>query len=143
MDIKKDPLLHNKKPEGLSVGWFNVETSEIIFTSRPAQIKALIESSDLGVNKSSDKGWRLDKEWIDKVKAGRRDPELIKELRKMAGGTVTDTQLLVAIFEREQALAREIELDKDDAPFEQAYLESLKSNKVPEGGATYTPKSSK
>lgn len=140
---KKDPLLHNKKPAGLSVGWFNIETSEIVYAARPAQIKALIESSDLGVNRSSDKGWRLDKEWVDKVKAGRRDPELIKDLRKMAGGSVTDTQLLVAIFERELALAREIKYDQEESPFEQEYLESLKSNKVPEGGATYTPKSSK
>ena len=114
-----------------AIDWFNVKTGEKILTSRPAQIKALIESSDLGVNRQSDVGWRLGKEWMKKLRAARNDRALLSELGRMSGGDVTDTQLIVALFDREVTADKQAKLYADDAPFEQEYLDSIapKSNK--------------
>jgi prenyltransferase beta subunit len=81
-----------------AIDWFNIKTGETVYTSRPAQIKGLIESSDLGVNRQSDVGWRLGKEWVAKLRKARNNREMMANLGKMSGGDVTDTQLLVAIF---------------------------------------------
>jgi hypothetical protein len=108
------------------IDWFNIKSGETVLTSRPAQIKALIESSDLGVNRQSDKGWRLGKEWTRRLRNGRNDRTLISSLSRMSGGDVTDTQLLVALFEREAAADKQEQIHDDDAPFEQEYLDSIK-----------------
>ncbi len=47
-------------------------------------------------------------------------------LGKMSGGDVTDTQLLVAIFSIEAEADKQTNLDKEDAPFEQEYLDSIR-----------------
>ena len=108
------------------IAWFNVKTGETVYTERPAQIKALIESSDLGVNRQSDRGWRLGKEWTRKLRSARNDRNLMSQLGRMSGGDVTDTQLLVALFQREAEADKQQALDKDDAPFEQEYFDSIK-----------------
>jgi len=119
------------KDNTVAIDWFNIKSGEKIKTARPAQIKALIESSDLGVNRQSDKGWRLGAEWVKKLNRGRQDRALIASLGKMSGGEVTDTQLLVAIFSQESQMQSQLDAHEDDAPFEQEYLESIrpKSNK--------------
>jgi len=109
-----------------AIDWFNIKTGETVYTSRPAQIKGLIESSDLGVNRQSDVGWRLGKEWVAKLRKARNNREMMANLGKMSGGDVTDTQLLVAIFSIEAEADKQTNLDKEDAPFEQEYLESIK-----------------
>lgn len=109
-----------------AIDWFNIKTGETVYTARPAQIKALIESSDLGVNRQSDRGWRLGKEWTHKLRKARSDRQLMAELGKMSGGEVRDTQLLVALFEREVQAEREMKAYAEDAPFEEQYLESIK-----------------
>lgn len=109
-----------------AIDWFNIKTGETVYTSRPAQIKALIESSDLGVNRQSDAGWRLGKEWVAKLRKARNNREMMANLGKMSGGDVTDTQLLVAIFSIEAEADKQTNLDKEDAPFEQEYLDSIR-----------------
>ena len=113
----------------LAIDWFNIKTGETVYTSRPAQIKGLIESSDLGVNKQSDRGWRLGKEWTAKLRRARTDRALLTELGKLSGGEVTDTQLIVAVFEREAAAERQMKSFEDDAPFEQEYLTMIAPKK--------------
>lgn len=112
------------------IDWFNVETGERVYTKRPAQIKALINSSDLGVNRQSDKGWRLGKEWVKKLRAAYNDKALMSELSKASGGEVTDVQVLIALFDRESAAEKQAEARDNIAPFEQEYLESLKEQPV-------------
>lgn len=109
-----------------AIDWFNIQTGEKVYTARSAQIKALIESSDLGVNRQSDRGWRLGAEWTKKLRAARANRPLLAELGKLSGGDVTDTQLIVALFEREAEADKQAEQIANDAPFEQEYLESIK-----------------
>lgn len=109
-----------------AIDWFNIKTRETVYTSRPAQIKGIIESSNLGVNRQSDVGWRLGKEWVAKLRKARNNREMMANLGKMSGGDVTDTQLLVAIFSIEAEADKQTNLDKEDAPFEQEYLDSIR-----------------
>lgn len=90
------------KPQ-IYIDFYNIDTGEEVKVRRPAQIKAVIESSDMGVNKQSDRGWRIGKEWFNKLEAARTDRSLIRDIAKMAGGAdkVTDTDILVAVYERE------------------------------------------
>ena len=123
------------------IDFFNIKTGETIYVRRDAQIKALIESSDMGVNRQSDMGWRLGKEWVQKLRVARQDRQLMQDLAvKFGGNEVTDRDLMVAIYSREQNAEKQAKKYEEDAPFEQEYLESIKEQKLPEGGETYTPK---
>lgn len=124
-DEKKPSVLTPKKPEGTAIDWFNIKSGETVYTQRPAQIKALIESSDLGVNRQSDKGWRLGKDWTRRLRNARGNRTLIAELSRLSGGEVTDTQLLVALFERESAADHEAKSYANEAPYEREYLDSI------------------
>lgn len=123
------------------IDFFNIKTGETIYVRRDAQIKALIESSDMGVNRQSDMGWRLGKEWVQKLRVARQDQQLMQDLAvKFGGNEVTDRDLMVAVYSREQNAEKQAKKYEEDAPFEQEYLESIKEQKLPEGGETYTPK---
>jgi hypothetical protein len=109
------------------IDFFNVRTGETVEVSRPAQIKAAIESSDLGVNRQSDRGWRLGKKWITKLRKARTDKALIESLVKKSGGEVTDTNLLVALWQREARMAKQRQLyEENDAPFEEQYQNDIR-----------------
>lgn len=109
------------------VDFFNIKTGENIWVKRPAQLKALIESSDMAVNRQSDVGWRLGKEWVQKLREARLDQTLMQELAvKYGGKEVTDRDLMVAVYQRERNAARQAQRYANDAPYEQEYLESIK-----------------
>ena len=117
------------------IDFFNIKTGETIYVRRDAQIKALIESSDMGVNRQSDMGWRLGKEWVGKLRVARQDRQLMQDLAvKYGGNEVTDRDLMVAVYSREQNAERQAKRYENDAPYEQEYLESIKPKQ--EGGET-------
>jgi len=124
------------------IDFFNIKTGETIYVRRPAQIKAIIESSDMGVNRQSDVGWRLGKEWVAKLRVARQDRQLMQDLAtKYGGNEVTDRDLMVAVYTREANAEKQAKRYEEDAPYEQEYLESIKP--IQEGGETYTPKAKK
>jgi hypothetical protein len=109
------------------VDFFNIKTGETIYVKRPAQLKAIIESSDMAVNRQSDVGWRLGKEWVQKLREARLDKALMRELSvKYGGDEVTDRDLMVAVYIQERNMAKQAQRYAKDAPFEQEYLESIK-----------------
>lgn len=111
----------------VKIDFFNIKTGETLYLSRPAQIKAAIESSDLGVNRRSDMGWRVGKEWKAKLRRARQDEELMASLAKKYGDEVpTESQLLVEVFTRELRAKKQAKLYEDEAPFEEEYRESIK-----------------
>lgn len=117
------------------IDFFNIKTGETIYVRRDAQIKALIESSDMGVNRQSDMGWRLGKEWVAKLRVARQDRQLMQDLAvKFGGNEVTDRDLMVAVYSREQNAEKQAQRYDNDAPYEQEYLESIKP--IQEGGET-------
>ena len=89
----------------------------------------------MGVNRQSDMGWRLGKEWVQKLRVARQDRQLMQDLAvKFGGNEVTDRDLMVAVYSREQNAEKQAKKYEEDAPFEQEYLESIKEQKLPEGG---------
>lgn len=129
------------------IDFFNIKTGETIYVRRPAQIKAIIESSDMGVNRQSDMGWRLGKEWVAKLRVARQDRQLMQDLAtKYGGNEVTDRDLMVAVYTREANAEKQAKRYEEEAPYEQEYLESIKpvqEQKLPEGSETYAPKNKK
>ena len=124
------------------IDFFNIKTGETIYVRRDAQIKGLIESSDMGVNRQSDVGWRLGQEWVAKLRVARQDRQLMQDLAtKYGGNEVTDRDLMVAVYTREANAEKQAKRYEEDAPYEQEYLESIKP--IQEGGETYTPKAKK
>jgi len=57
-----------EEPKG--IGFFNTKTGKTHYAKMDAQIQAYLNSSDMGINASrgQDFGWRLEPEWIKKVK---------------------------------------------------------------------------
>ena len=107
------------------VDFFNINTGETIWLDRPAQLKAAIESSDLGVNRKSDRGWRIGQQWKNKLRQARNDRQFMDALSVKYNGEVTEAQLLVAVFVREARAAKQAKNYSDEAFFEQQYRDSI------------------
>lgn len=123
--------MEDNQPKG--IGFFNVKSGETHYARLEAQIQAYINSSDMGINASRDQdfGWRLEPEWVKKVKAFRRNETKMEALVARNGGQkVTTVQILYAIY-GEQLRAAQERADEDDAPFEQEYLENISDRSQP------------
>lgn len=112
--------------DSTKIDFFNIKTGETVRLNRPAQIRAAIESSDMGVNRRSDMGWRLGKEWKARLRKARQDRELMSALATMYDGEVTESQLLIEVFKRELRAEKQAKLYADDAPYEEEYRASIK-----------------
>ena len=108
----------------ITIDFFNIKTGEKVNLTRDAQIKAFIESSDLGVNPSSDKGWRLSPEWVKKLNEARKDADFINAVSKAVKDTVTDRHLAVELFKRERNLQKQAQAANDNK-YEKQYQESI------------------
>lgn len=111
----------------VAIDWFNIKTGEKVYTRRPAQIKAFIESSNLGVNRKSDRGWRIGKVWYNKLRKARANRQFMEKLYERYGEDVSDANVMVAIFQQEVRALVQRKRYEDDAPFEEEYLQSLRS----------------
>lgn len=113
----------------IKVDFFNINTGETIWLTRPAQLRAAIESSDLGINRRSDRGWRIGKEWKQRLRMARQDRELMNSLAIKYNGEVTESQLLVAVYAREVRAARQRGVYQEEGKYESRYLESIRDTK--------------
>lgn len=116
-----------EEPKG--IGFYNVKSGETRYAKSTAQIQGYINSSDMGINASrgQDFNWRLDPEWVKKVKAYRRNGTRMALLAAKNGGkSPTTVQILYAAYAGEVRQAREM-VDEDDKPFEEEYLQNISS----------------
>jgi len=82
----------------------------------------------MGVNASrgQDFGWKLDAEWVEKVRQFRRDENKMSFLISKNGGQAPTTpQILYAIY-GEQLRQYEQQMEDDSSPYEEAYQESIR-----------------
>lgn len=120
-----------KEPKGIA--FFNIKTGDTHYCRLEPTIQAYINSSDMGINASrgQDFGWRLDKEWVKKVREFRKDntkmANLSAKLRLGEEESPNLIQILYAIYGEQLRTAR-IESQEHESPYEQEYLESI-SNK--------------
>lgn len=116
-----------EEPKG--IGFFNIKSGDTHYARSDAQIQAYINSSDIGINASrgQDFGWRLDKEWVMKVKKFRADSYKMERLTDKNGGKAPKiTQILYTIYGEELRRYQQMLADSEN-PFEEDYLQSISS----------------
>lgn len=117
--------MEDNQPKG--IGFFNIKSGETHYARLEAQIQAYINSSDMGINASRDQdfGWRLEPEWVKRVKAFRRNESKMEALVSRNGGQkVTTVQVLYAIY-GEQLRAAQERAEEEESPFEEEYLQNI------------------
>lgn len=126
---------NNKQEEKESVapkgiGFFNIKSGETHYARLEAQIQGYINSSDIGINASrgQDFGWRLDSEWVKKVRQFRNNSTKMELLAAKNGGEApTDVQIMYTIY-GEQLRQFEQQLEDNESPFEEEYLKKISKN---------------
>lgn len=119
--------MENNQPKG--IGFYNIKTGETRYAQLEPQIQAYLNSSDMGINASRDQdfGWRLEKEWVLRVRAFRKNETKMELIASRNGGQkVTTVQILYAIY-GEQLRAAAERAEENENPFEEEYLESISS----------------
>lgn len=115
------------EPEGIP--FFSIKSGETHHCKLEPTIAAYINSSDMGINASRDQdyGWRLDPEWVRKIRAFKRDSLQMSILTaKNSGQKPNATQILYYIYGEQ--LARYYESQEEfENPFEEAYLAAIAS----------------
>lgn len=123
--------MDDNQPKG--IGFFNIKTGDTHYAKMEAQIQAYLNSSDMGINASrgQDMGWRLEPEWVKKVKAFRQNETKMEVLVTRNGGQKPTTpQILYAIY-GEQLRAAQERADEESAPFEEQYLSDISTKPEP------------
>lgn len=121
-----------QEPKG--VPFFSIESGDTHYARLEPQIQAYINSSDMGINASrgQDKGWRLGKEWVHKVREFQQNEEKMERLMAKNGGQdPTTPQILYAIYgEQVRGFMQRRKAAKK--PFEQEYLRDIQDDPQPE-----------
>jgi len=114
-----------KQPEGIP--FYSIKSGDTFYARSSAQIQAMINSSDMGINASrgQDFGWRLAPKWVKKVKAFRNDTFKMERLSEKYGGAdPTTTQILYYIYS-ELVNAFNRRKSQEENPFESQYLKDI------------------
>jgi hypothetical protein len=119
--------MEDNQPKG--VGFFNIKSGETHYARLEPQIQGYINSSDMGINASrgQDFGWRLEPEWVKKVKEFSKNETKMEVITARNGGQKpTTTQKLFAIYGEQLRVAQE-QADENETPFEEEYLQKISS----------------
>lgn len=117
--------MSDNKPKG--IGFFNIKSGETHYARLEPQVQGFINSSDMGVNASrgQDFGWRLEPDWVQKVKTFRRNETKMAFLTDKNGGkSPTITQILYSVYGEELRAAQQRAADEEN-PFEEEYLQKI------------------
>jgi len=122
--------MEDNQPRG--IGFFNIKSGETHYAQLEPQIQGFINSSDMGINASrgQDFGWRLEPEWVKKVKAFRKDETKMEALiSRNSGQAPTTTQILYTIYGAQLRAAQQI-AKEGEAPFEESYLQQISNRSL-------------
>lgn len=114
----------NEVQEPQGIGFFNIKSGETHYCKLEPTISAYINSSDMGINASrgQDYGWRLDPEWVKRVRIFKRDQMQMSLLKsKNEGRSPTTVQILYHMYGEELANYYEAQVENEN-PFEEEYL---------------------
>lgn len=117
-----------QEPQGIS--FYSIRTGETHHCKLEPTIQAYINSSDMGINASrgQDYGWRLDPEWIKKVRDFRKDQTQMSILTaKNQGQKPTTVQILYYLY-GEQLQAYFEAQEEHENPYEEEYLAAIRKN---------------
>lgn len=114
-----------QEPQG--IGFFNINDGTTHFAKLEPTIAAYINSSDMGINASrgQDFGWRLAKEWVQRVRDFRRNTMQMQILTSQnSGQKPTTVQILYHLY-GEELRAYQEELEEHEHPFEEQYQNDI------------------
>lgn len=114
-----------EEPQGIS--FFSIRTGETHYGKLEPTIAAYLNSSDLGINASrgQDYGWRLSPEWVEKVRAFRRNPVQVSILTAKNGGQKpTVVQILYYLY-GEQLQNYFASQEENENPFAEKYARMI------------------
>jgi hypothetical protein len=119
-----------QEPKGIP--FFSIKTGETHYCKLEPTIAAYINSSDMGINASrgQDYGWRLDADWVKRIRAFKRDAQRMAILTAKNGGqTPTSIQILYHMYGEELQAFAEAE-EEFENPYEEEYQSSIASRGV-------------
>lgn len=119
--------MNNEVIEPTGIPFYSVKTGETHYAKLEPTIAAYINSSDLGINASrgQDYGWRLGSEWVNKVKAFKRNSTQMSILTaKNSGQKPTTVQILYYIYEEQLRDFYEAQ-EENENPFEEQYAQDV------------------
>lgn len=114
-----------EEPKGIS--FYSIRTGETHYGKLEPTIAAYLNSSDLGINASrgQDYGWRLSPEWVEMVRAFRRNPTQMSILTAKNGGQKpTVTQILYYMYGQQLQQYFESQEDNEN-PFAEKYARMI------------------
>jgi hypothetical protein len=120
-----------QEPQG--IGFFSVKSGETHYAKLEPTIAAYINSSDMGINASrgQDFGWRLDPEWVKRVRAFRRDNMQMQILTQRNDGQKPTTVQILYFLYGEDMRAYAEELEEHENPYEEEYLGKISTKSDP------------
>lgn len=120
-------MVEVQEPQGIA--FFSVKSGETHYCKLEPTIAAYINSSDMGINASrgQDYGWRLDPDWVKRVRAFKRDSMKMSILTAKNGGQKPNTiQILYYMYGEELQNYYEVQ-EENENPFEEAYQDAINS----------------
>lgn len=122
-----------EEPKGIP--FFSINTGETHYARLEPTIQAYINSSDMGINASrgQDFGWRLDAEWVKKIRDFRTDDTkvdaLAAKLRLEDGESPNTIQILNYIYGR-QVRSYLQKLREDESPYAEQYQQDISTGRA-------------
>lgn len=114
-----------EEPKG--IGFFNIKSGDTHHAKIEPTIAAYINSSDMGINASrgQDYGWRLEPDWVKRVKAFRRDTMQMQILSARSNGQKPTTVQILYYLYGEELRAYNEDLEEHENPFEEQYQKDI------------------
>ncbi len=116
----------------MAIEFVNIKTGARVQLTRPAQITAFINSSDLGVNsnKGQDFGWRLSEDLVNKIEDMRDDGYVLQQISERLHISIDDlttTHFVQEILHQEEVNARrQVKTAERNSAFKQEYEDNIK-----------------
>ncbi len=119
--------MSNSIEEPKGIPFYNVKSDETHYAKLEPTIQGYINSSDMGINASRDQdfGWKLGAEWVQKVKAFRRDNTQMSILTARNGGSKPTTVQVLYFLYGEEVRAYQEEAEDNENPFEEKYQKDI------------------
>jgi hypothetical protein len=114
-----------EEPKGIP--FFNVKSGDTHYAKLEPTIAGYINSSDMGINASREQnfGWKLGAEWVQKVKAFRRDNTQMSILTARNGGSKPTTVQVLYFLYGEELRAYQEDVEDNEDPFEEQYQKDI------------------
>lgn len=123
--MDNNPQTTIEEPKGIP--FYSIRTDEIHWCKLEPTISAYINSSDMGINASRDQdyGWRLAPEWVEKVRAFKRNRQQMQILTAAQDGRAPTTVNILYYMYGEELANYYAQMEDNENPFEEKYRQMV------------------